>query len=131
MVLLHEAVAAQHLHGVCGDVHGSFCGDELGLGGRGGEELVVILVTGGLVDHVLGHLNFVGQVHHPEGQVLVLVQGLLELLPLHQVLPGDFKGALGDAQSLGEAMPMRPPSRVFIAAAKPLPGGVTMLATGT
>ena len=29
------------------------------------------------------------------------------------------------------AMPMRPPSRVFSAAAKPMPGGVIMLATGT
>ena len=41
------------------------------------------------------------QLCHLEGQILLLVQGLAELLPLHQIFPGDLKGALGDAQALG------------------------------
>ncbi len=62
---------------------------------------MVVLVPSGLVDQVLGHLDLVGQIHHAEGQVLVLVQRLLELLTDHQVLPGDLESALSNTQSLG------------------------------
>ena len=101
VVLLHEAVAAQHLDCIGGDLHGSLSGDHLGLGGGEGEGLASVLVAGCLVHHVLGHLDLGGQIDHTEGQVLVLVQRLLELLALHQVLPSDLESALCDAQSLG------------------------------
>ena len=101
MIVLHVAVAAQHLDRLGGDLHGHVGAGHLGHGGGGGVGLALLLVDGGPVEQQLSGVDLGLELGHLEGQVLLLAQGLAELLALHDVLPGDLKGALGNAQALG------------------------------
>ena len=101
MVALHVAVAAQHLDALGGDLHGHVGTRQLGHGGGDGIGLALLLADSGLVEQELSGGDLGLQLGHLEGQILLLADGLAELLPLHHVLPGNFKGPLGDAQALG------------------------------
>ena len=101
MVVLHIAVAAQHLDCLGSDLHGYVGAGHLGHSGRYGVGLTLLLADGGLVEQELGGLNLGLELGHLKGQVLLLGNGFTELLALHHVLPGHLEGALGDAQSLG------------------------------